>query len=237
MRSLRQYVGRKYVNGKQHLRSLQQARNNKRAVQKYTQPNNIFFQEQLIQFFDCEQEWLAKTATEYRECARAWSRLSGLQSQSKQTDGFAKSLDVAEGFVLWTLVKLVRPKIVVELGVQYGISSRLWKEALCAYVPEHKLVLCDLNDKRLFIDDSEAEFFQEDARQILPELFATGNVGILHNDAHPYDLIHWSISEALRHNVNTLTFHDIGKGNRGPFKPQSFYLTKQEKMDNSEKLG
>jgi hypothetical protein len=160
--------------------------------------------------------------------------LSGLRSSSRKTDGIAKSLDVAEGFALWALVKHIRPRIVVELGVQYGVSARLWKEALKAYVAEHELILCDLHDKRHLINDEECTFLRADARQILPEVFSTGQVGILHNDAHPYDLIYWSVEEALKHDVPVLTFHDVGRGSRSSFRLESSQLSKEQKLANAE---
>lgn len=223
-----------YVIARRQLRTKKQASQNRRTVYKGTQPNYIFFQKELKQLLGCNDDWLVETAAEYRSCAPAWKHLSGLRSSSKKTDGYAKSLDVAEGFAVWALVKHTRPKVIVELGVQYGVSSRLWKEALKAYVPNHELVLCDLEDKRRFIGDDECTFLQADARQVLPKLFASGEVGILHNDAHPYDLIHWSVTEAIRHNVPVLTFHDVGRGPRTSFKISSSQLSQEEKLANTE---
>lgn len=216
------------------LRQERQAGRNRQAVHSNTQPGSIFFQPEIHKLLGCTESWLVETAAEYRACPAAWKNLSGFRSSSRKTDGISKSLDVAEGFALWALVKHIRPSVVVELGIQYGISSRLWKEALTMYVPDHKLVLCDLEDKRRFIGDEECSFLQGDARQILPHLFASEQVHILHNDAHPYDLIHWSVTEALKHKVPVLTFHDVGKGTRGPFKVESSQLSKEQKLANSE---
>lgn len=220
------------------LRSIMQMFQNWKTVRLGTKPENIFFQAELQQFLGCNVPWLAETAAEYRACNAAWMYLSGLRSSSRRTDGVAKSLDVAEGFAVWALVKHARPKVVVELGVQYGISARLWKEALKTYVPEHELILCDLEDRRRFITDQDCTFFKGDARQSLPEVFASLSVDILHNDAHPYDLIDWSVTEALNHHVPILTFHDIGhKHSRGPFKAESNRLDKKEKLENSTEWG
>lgn len=203
-------------------------------VYQGTQPKHIFFHKELQHLLGCDDKWLQETAYEYRTCFNAWKRLSSLRSDSRKTDGFGKSLDVAEGFAVWALVKHTRPKVIVELGVLHGISALLWKEALKQYVPNHELVLCDLEDKRRFIKDSECTFLNEDARNVLPQLFDSGKVGILHNDAHPYDLIHWSVAEALKHNVPILTFHDVGSGLRGTFKPDSSQLSKEQKLTNNE---
>jgi hypothetical protein len=223
-----------YVLLRRWLKGRMQARRNRRAVYRYTNPGSIFFEKQVDWLLDRDESWLAKTAAEYRACSKAWQYLSGLRSPSKKTDGFAKSLDVAEGFALWALVKHVRPKVVVELGVQYGVSARLWKEALKAYVPEHELILCDLEDKRRLIDDDECTFLRVDARQVLPDVFSSGRVGILHNDAHPYDLIYWSVDEALKHDVPVLTFHDVGRGPRSSFKLESSRLSKEQKLAHAE---
>lgn len=223
-----------YVTAKHKLRAEQQIARNKQVVFNGTQSDYIFFQKSIKQLLGCDDEWLTQTAAEYQSCPAAWKYLSGLKSPSRKTDGYAKSLDVAEGFAAWALVKHTRPRVIVELGVQYGVSSRLWKEALKAYVPNHELVLCDLEDKRRFIDDNECTFLKADARQVLPELFASRDVGILHNDAHPYDLIHWSVTEAMRHNVPVLTFHDVGRSPRTTFQISSSKLGKEEKLANSE---
>ncbi len=219
-------------------RILRHTGRNQRAVRAGTQPGEEFFRSELQRLLGCDDEWLAQTAAEYRACLPAWRYLSGLRSPSRKTDGFAKSLDVAEGFAAWALVNLVRPKVIVELGVQYGISARLWKEALNAYVPEHELILCDLENLRRFIGDDECVFLKGDARKSLPEVFATRSVGILYNDAHPYDLIHWSVTEALKHRVPVLTFHDVGRLHpRGPFKAESNRLSERQKLVNSEHWG
>ena len=110
------------------LRQQQQVVRNRKAVRLSILSGGIFFQRALRQLFCCEDKWLVQTAAEYRACPAAWENLSGLRSPSRRTDGFAKTLDVAEGFALWSLVKQVRPQVVVELGTQYGISARLWKE-------------------------------------------------------------------------------------------------------------
>ncbi len=216
------------------LAAAQQKKRNQRVVGEHTPPGDIFFADQLLHFLQCDVGWLRDTAVEYAQNRAAWENLSGWQSPSRRTDGHAKSLDVAEGFAIWALVKHTRPEVVVELGVQHGISSRLWKEALKTYVPHHELVLCDMEDKRRFISDAECTFLQADARTVLPELFASGRVGILHNDAHPYDLIKWSVQMGLDNKVPIFTFHDIGRGARGPYKRASYALDTELKMKHSE---
>lgn len=216
------------------LRCIRQASRNRSTVHTGTQSGQVFFGQELKQLLGCADKWLADTAIEYRDCSMAWRHLSGLRSPSRKTDGFAKSFDVSEGFALWALVKHVRPKVVVELGVLHGVSSRLWKEALKAYVPDHELILCDLEDKRELIDDSECTFLKGDARRVLPRLFASEDVGVLHNDAHPYGLVHWSVTEALSYAVPLLTFHDVGRGARGPFRVGSSQLDREQRLANSE---
>ncbi len=200
------------------------------SIWRNTRTGRIFFQNELQRLLGCDEAWLRQTAQEYLARPEAWQLLSALQSPSRRMDGFAKSLDVAEGFALWALVKMLRPLVVVELGVNLGISSRLWKEALNTYVPNHQLILCDLVDKRMFIGDQDAKFIQGDAFESLPQLFREYSIDILHNDAHPYDLIHWSVSEAMKLGVPCLTFHDVGKGRRGGFRPESSRLTREERL-------
>lgn len=218
-------------------RSRQQRGRNRSTVRQMAALGRPFFAAELRDFLGCDADWLAATAQEYAACPAAWEHLSGLRSATRATDGMAKSLDLAEGFALWTLVKHLRPKMVVELGVQYGISARLWKEALRRYVPDHRLILCDLEDKRRLIGDDEARFYRQDAAEVLPQLFAEEEVDILHNDAHPYDLIRWSVDEAMTHQVPCLTFHDVGRGPRNTFRPESAHLTQEDKVRHSLDWG
>lgn len=230
---------RAYVQLQQRYQSYQQAQRNRTVVQRHTQPPQIFLHHELQQLLGCNGAWLQETAREYHDCPAAWRLLSGLHSASRQTDGYAKSLDVAEGFALWALIKHQRPAVVVELGSQYGISARVWKEALKRYVPQHELILCDLSDNRRFINDTECTFLKGDARETLKEVYATRQVHLLHNDAHPYDLIHWSLAEGLRQQIPIFTFHDVGgyKLRGGPFKPESATLSQAEKLKYNENYG
>lgn len=208
------------------------------AVRIGTQQKHIFFQQELQQLLDCDSKWLRTTASEYYNCSAAWRRLSGYRSPSRETDGFGKSLDVAEGFAAWALVKHLRPRVVVELGTQYGISARLWKEALKMYVPGHELILCDLEDHRRFIGDDECTFLKGDAWQTLPEVFVSRSVDLIFNDAHPYNLIRWSVEEGLKQGVPTFAFHDVGcKHPRSPFRMQSAWLKPEEKLIHTADYG
>ncbi len=219
-------------------RSYHSSRQGRRNQAVITRQQHPFFANELKSLLNCDDDWLHETFTEYRDCRAAWHLLSGLHSADKSTDGFAKSLDVAEGFAVWAVVKHVKPTVVAELGVQYGISSRLWKEALKQYVPDHELILFDLDDKRRFIDDTECTFLCGDAYKLLPEVFKTRTIDLLHNDAHPYSLIDWSVREAIERNVKTFTFHDIGgKPPRNPFKLASINLSHEEKLANDTNWG
>lgn len=219
------------------LRRERQVSRNRQSVYAGTQLGNIFFQQELGQLCVCNDDWLSETALEYRACPAAWKYLSGLRSPSRKTDGFGKSLDVAEGFAAWALVKWLRPQVIVELGVQYGISARLWKEALKTYVIDHELILCDLDDHRLFITDDECTFLQGDAYKMLPEVFASRQVDLLHNDAHPYSLTRWSVEEGRRQGVDVFTFHDIGRQKRGPFQLKGANLSSDEKLTHDTDYG
>lgn len=226
-----------YVLARRWLKGQMQARRNRQSVYTNTEAGNTFFQYELCQLLGCDEAWIAETAAEYRACPAAWKYLSGLCSSSRKTDGIAKTLDVAEGFAAWSLVKHLRPHVMVELGVHYGVSSRLWKEALKAYVPEHELILCDLEDRRKFITDGECTFLKGDAFQTLPEVLASRKVDLLYNDVHPYSLVRWSVEEGKRLGVRTFAFHDVGRQERGPFRPESADLSLDEKLAHDTDYG
>ena len=220
------------------LRAVRHRMRTARAVRDGTGPSAIFFGQELLDLTARDRRWLEETAAEYRGCPEAWKRLSSLRSPSRATDGLAKSMDVAEGFAAWALVKHCRPRVLVELGTQHGISARLWKEALKAYVPAHELFLCDLEDRREFIGDDESTFLKGDARQTLQQVFETRRVDLLFNDAHPYDLIRWSLLEGLKRGVGVFAFHDVGRHHpRGPFRAAGASAGENDKRAHGEEYG
>ncbi len=205
--------------------SRQRSRFNRQTAQAAARPGQALFTPELEYLLGCDDHWLHTTALEYYH-SQSWQRLSAANSV------LVKTLDVAEGFALWALVKWLRPGVVVEVGTQYGYSARLWKDALKTYVPEHELILCDLKDKRHLIGDDESTFIEGDARQTLPPILATRQVDLLYNDAHPYSLTRWSVEEGLRQGVTAFAFHDVGRGKRGPFQLKGAALSPQEKAAN-----
>jgi hypothetical protein len=216
------------------LMQLQEPRN-KASVAQGTQPGSIFFARELASLLGCDEQWLEQTAQEYRDTPEAWKRLSGLRSTGHQTDGFAKSLDVAEGFAVWALVKQLQPRVVVELGSQYGISARLWKEALRRYVPDHVLYLCDIDDLRRFITPEEANFVQGDGVESLRSIIDATHVDLLINDAHPYTLIRDSVLLGKERNVGCFVFHDVSatEARYRPFRVESAELTEAEREERN----
>ena len=185
---------------KQRWKDRRHAQRNRAAIKSMlSHSSNIYFDAEIKRLLGVQSEWLNKTAEEYNDCPSAWQHLSSLKSPSRETDGWAKSIDVAEGFAAWALIKRFRPRVLVELGVNKAISSRLWKDALNRYVPGHKLYLCDLDDHRVAINDDEAIFVRGDAFETLKNIFAQEDVGLLFNDAHPYRLIDWSVRQGITH--------------------------------------
>ncbi len=197
-----------------------------------------FFANEICFAFGVDESWVHDAFYEYQACPRAWEYLSGLASPNRQFDGYGKSLDIAEGFAVWALVKWLQPQTIVELGVQFGISARLWKEALKYYVPAHQLILCDLVDKRRFIGDDESTFLEGDARKTLPALFHDHQIDILHNDAHPFNLISWSLEHGIKDAVRVFTFHDVSDAPpRIAFLPESYRLSVRQKVVESMNIG
>jgi hypothetical protein len=207
---------------------------NKANIEYRAKTGEAFFQKELCKFLNVDKSWIKQSFGEYAETPEAWVRLSSYRSPSSQHDGKAKSLDIAEGFAVWAFVKKFRPKNVVELGSQFGISARLWKEALQKYVPGHELHLFDLEDKRQYITDQDATLHLGDAYRLFPEFLKSNRVDLLINDAHPYELIKWTLTEGILHKIPFFGFHDIGcTHKRGPYKKEYFKLSEYEKIKGS----
>ncbi|MEM6885407.1 MAG: hypothetical protein AAF571_10275 [Verrucomicrobiota bacterium] len=192
-----------------------------------------FFEHEIQCFFKKDKAWVKEAFRDFVACKPAWENLSGLRSPSSKTDGMAKTIDLAEGFAMWCLICSEKPRRVVELGTQYGISGRLWKEALKKYVPEHELILCDLEDQRTLIGDDECTFLEGDGVECLHEAFKRGDVDLLFNDAHPYLLIRDSVNVAIAHKVPAYAFHDTGcQHPRGPYHPEFYTMTEEQKIEH-----
>lgn len=190
-----------------------------------------FFKEELGWFLQVDSPWLKEATEEFFSCEDGWRTLCKFKSSSQKTDGIAKTLDIAEGFALWCFVKYYKPKVVVELGSQFGLSARLWKEALNIYVKEHELYLCDLDDRRKYISDEECTFLKGDARETLKGLLHDKKIDVLINDAHPYDLIMWSLHAGVEANIPHFAFHDIGHHHpRGVYRKEFYDLPEETKM-------
>ena len=205
---------------------------NKSAVAEWTQPQKVFLSDSIMWLTGRTRQWVEETAAEYRASHDSWIHLSGLRSPDGRSDGVSKSMDVAEGFAAWALIKHLRPYVVVELGTRFGVSARLWKDALNLYSPNHRLYLCDLVDLRRYIGEDEAIFMQGDAIASLQNILQKERVDILFNDAHPYKLIGDSLELGIAHNVPCFAFHDVGgrKLRGGPYHAESASLTKEERL-------
>lgn len=228
LRSIRRALisDERYAPIRQNLLMQMQQRRNRAAVRAGTTPGTIFFAAELGRLLEHDATWLEATAAEYRATSSAWLRLSGLRSARRRTDGYSMAVDVAEGFALWALVKHVRPRVVVELGTQHGLTARLWKDALNAYVPDHVLYLCDLEDKRRFIAPNEAILIQGDGAESMRRIAAATQIDLLFNDAHPYPLIRDTLALGKECGVACFAFHDVSPNpQRGrPFRAASAQL-------------
>jgi hypothetical protein len=182
-----------------------------------------------------EEAWLRETASEYAATPEAWQRMAAFRSPSRRTDGISMSMDVGEGFAAWALIKHVRPRVVVELGSLYGVSARLWKEALKRYVPDHRLYLCDLEDNLRYIGKDEATLLLGDGVAMLEKVLAQGPVDLLFNDAHPYTLIRDTIRIGLDAGIPCFAFHDVGgrELRNYPYFVESASATTEERVANS----
>lgn len=212
-----------------------QMRANRRAVPARLAGGDPYLAHEIAWLTGRDSDWVLETASEYAATPAAWERLAGLRSPARRTDGISMSMDVAEGFAAWALIKHLRPNVVVELGSLYGVSARLWKEALKCYVPDHRLFLCDLVDSLRYVGKDEATLLLGDGVAMLEKMLAQGAVDLLFNDAHPYTLIRDTIRIGLDGDVACFAFHDVGgRALRNyPYFVESASATPAERIENS----
>ena len=212
--------------------------NSEQILEKWIREKNPFFKSEIKKFYEENDVWVLESLNDFYNCKVAWENLTLFQSDSRKGDGIGKSVDIAEGFAIWCFVRHFKPQSIAEIGTRYGVSARLWKEALKKYVPEHRLTLFDLEDVRRYIDDSEAKLIVGDAFKLFPDFLNNHPVDLLILDAHPYELTRWALEEGFKRGIKNFAFHDVGKKHRrGPYKPQYYTLPEIVKLKHSLDWG
>jgi hypothetical protein len=138
----------------------------------------------------------------------------------KRLFGERKTLAFEEAFLLYMAAFYLRPSAVVEIGTQYGKSTRRIIDLL-DLLGLHSTVTCfDIADKVHFVSPEEIQLILHDttddfSSRVLEEIAP----GLIFLDAHPYLLLKNVLSEFLewsKSHPSILAIHDCSPGLYNP---------------------
>src|SRR3989344_3403627 len=138
-----------------------------------------------------------------------------------------KHLCTEEAFLLFLLFKKFRPTNIVEIGTQYGKSTRRiidMKKLLDLTAP---IVCYDIEDRvKYFKKGEEAELRLSDlTNNFKKEILDSFAPGLIYLDAHPYHLLKEVLGEVVKDGRWVIATHDCGLGTCNPLMtiPKSSY--------------
>jgi hypothetical protein len=132
----------------------------------------------------------------------------------KKLLGEEKTLCFPEAFIVYVGLSIIRPAIIVEIGTQYGNSTRrildmrdalgLKSRVICFDIM-NELKFCRLDEVELILSDITGRFRERVLDAYHPEFIFL--------DARPYHLLNDVVGEFLKFNGNAmLAIHDCGRG-------------------------
>ncbi len=128
--------------------------------------------------------------------------------------GERKTLCFEEAFLLFIILATVRPKTIVEIGTQYGGSTRRIIDMKNLLGLTSRVICFDIVDRVKHFSPSEAKLILKDATGCFrQDVLQCYHPELILLDAHPYALIHEVINETLGDDGQPiLAIHDCSRG-------------------------
>ncbi len=119
-----------------------------------------------------------------------------------------------ESFIIYTILSLVRPTSLVEIGTQYGKSTRRIIDMTKALNLDTTIRCFDISDDVQFFTKDEAELIIDDVTGAFRQkVLETCQPQFIFMDAHPYTLLKEVIGETVKSlDTCTIAIHDCGWG-------------------------
>ena len=150
------------------------------------------------------------------ETVRAWwdaYRALSVAQRYAAVMGERKTLCFEEAFVLFALMRLGRPPTVVEIGTQYGRSTRRLIDMRRHLGLGTRIVCFDIEDAVRFFDPGEAELVVRDITgDVAQSVLGAYPPGFIYLDAHPHALLQDVVRATLADGRWCLAIHDCAKG-------------------------
>lgn len=157
------------------------------------------------------------------------SRMWDTYRQFSERQGYAgklgewKTLSTEEAFLLCLAMSLTRPRVIVELGTQYGKSTRRLVDLADFLGLDSRIISYDVVDELEYVGRDEIDFHLQDLTGAFrTEVLDKFGSGLVFSDAHPYALLSEVVRETSSHYGNwMLAVHDCGPGLCNPHMPIS----------------
>ena len=148
--------------------------------------------------------------------ARMWETYRKYSQQQGYAERFGewKTLTTEEAFLLGVSMSLTRPRVIVELGTQYGKSTRRIVDLAEFLGLDARIITYDVVDELQYVGHDEIDFRQEDLTgRFRADILDKFGSGFIFSDAPPFALLSEVVRETLAHYGNwTLAIHDCGPG-------------------------
>lgn len=149
------------------------------------------------------------------EADRLWDDYLALHEQQQYAERFGerKTLCCEEAFVHYVLLQKFRPPTLVEIGTQYGKSTRRFLDMREHAGIDFQVNCFDVEDQVREFSPGEACLHLEDVTdRVESAVLDVFPPGIIYLDAHPYYLLQNVISAVLKRTDWILTVHDCTRG-------------------------
>ncbi len=133
--------------------------------------------------------------------------------QDEKAGGERKHLCREEALLCYFVCEQYRPEVIVEIGTQYGVSTRKIIDIKNHLGLDAPVVCYDIENRVKYFQPSEAELIEKDiANDLESGVFGCANRGYLNLDAHPYQLTKDAVELAMARPDWPVTVHDCGVG-------------------------
>ena len=170
-------------------------------------------QTQAAAFFGLPLDTVQQRFAEYRTLHE--------QKEYARLLGESKTLCFEEAFLLFLAATIVRPQQVVEIGTQYGKSTRRIIDMLNYLGLESSVTCFDIIDAIRYVGADEIDLQIEDVTDTFTEQVLTPlSPSLIYLDAHPYHLLKNVILEYLQWSLthpSILAIHDCSPNLYAPF--------------------
>jgi hypothetical protein len=164
------------------------------------------FLSSVADFFAIPLTNVAKMFIEYKSLSLDKAYASSL--------GEEKTLCLEEAFVTYVILCLTRPKTIIEIGTEYGGSTRRIIDMKVQLELDAEVVCFDVVNKVKHFEQNEARLVLKDlTHSFKADVLEALHPGFIYLDAHPYHLLRNIIKEVMNATPSpVLAIHDCTRG-------------------------